>query len=180
MTLLGEPYAPHSPMDGVRLGVGFVPEDRKSEGLVSALTISENISLPNFDLVSIARIWLSGGREGPLTTRMVAQIKIDPRIPRWRTDHLSGGNQQKVVLAKWLAKQPKLLLVDEPTHGVDVGAREQIYRVLDDLVKAGMGVIVVSSYLPEVLRISERILVMRDGRIALEVSRADATEEKYC
>ena len=154
-----------------------MPEDRKSEGLVSGFTISENISLPNYDLVSTARMWLNAARERRLATRMVTELKIDPPIPRWRSNHLSGGNQQKVVLAKWLAKKPKLLLVDEPTHGVDVGAREEIYRVLDALVKDGMGVIVVSSYLPEVLRISDRILVMRDGRIALEVNRADASEE---
>ena len=177
MKLLGQAYSPRSPMDAVKLGVGFVPEDRKSQGLVSAFTISENLSLPNYDLVSTARIWLSAARERRLATRMVTELKIDPPVPRWRSNHLSGGNQQKVVLAKWLAKKPKLLLVDEPTHGVDVGAREEIYRVLDDLVKAGMGVIVVSSYLPEVLRISDRILVMRDGRIALEVDRADASEE---
>jgi ABC-type sugar transport system ATPase subunit len=108
---------------------------------------------------------------------MVGQLRIDPPVPRWRTTHLSGGNQQKVVLAKWLAQEPKLLLVDEPTQGVDVGAREEIYRVIGDLAKAGTGVIVVSSYLPEVLRISDRILVMRDGRIALEVDRAGASEE---
>jgi ABC-type sugar transport system ATPase subunit/ribose/xylose/arabinose/galactoside ABC-type transport system permease subunit len=177
MTLHGKAYAPRSPIDAVRSGVGFVPEDRKSEGLVSTFTISENLSLPNYDLVAAARVWLSPTRERRLAARMVTQLKIEPPIPRWRSNHLSGGNQQKVVLAKWLAKQPKLLLVDEPTHGVDVGAREEIYRVLDNLVKAGMGVIVVSSYLPEVLRISDRILVMRDGRIALEVDRANASEE---
>jgi ribose transport system ATP-binding protein len=177
MKLLGRAYSPRSPIDAVRSGVGFVPEDRKSEGLVSGFTISENLSLPNYDLVSTARMWLNAARERRLATRMVTELKIDPPIPRWRSNHLSGGNQQKVVLAKWLAKKPKLLLVDEPTHGVDVGAREEIYRVLDALVKDGMGVIVVSSYLPEVLRISDRILVMRDGRIALEVNRADASEE---
>ncbi len=90
---------------------------------------------------------------------------------------MSGGNQQKVVLAKWLAKAPKLLLIDEPTHGVDVGAREEIYRVIDGLAETGTGVIVVSSYLPEILRISDRILVMRDGRIALQIDRANASEE---
>ena len=155
-----------------------MPEDRKTEGLVAAFTISENLSLPNYDLVSTARVWLNAARERRLATRMATQLKIDPPIPRWQTSHLSGGNQQKVVLAKWLAKQPKLLLVDEPTHGVDVGAREEIYRVLDDLAKAGMGVIVVSSDPPEGLRISDRILVMRDGRIALEVDRA--TPPKKC
>jgi ABC-type sugar transport system ATPase subunit len=177
MRLDAKVYSPGSPIDAIRLGVGFVPEDRKSEGLVSMFTISENLSLPNNDLVSTARTWLDTEREGRLARRMVAELRIDPPIPRWRTNHLSGGNQQKVVLAKWLAKKPKLLLVDEPTHGVDVGAREEIYRVLDDLVKAGTCVIVVSSYLPEVLRISDRILVMRDGKIALEVDRADASEE---
>ena len=84
-------------------------------------------------------------------------------MPGWQVSHLSDGNQQKVVLGKWLARRPKLLLVDEPTHEVDVGAREEIYRVIDDLARRGAGVMVVSSYLPEVLRISDRILVMREG-----------------
>jgi ABC-type sugar transport system ATPase subunit len=177
MRLEGRPYAPHSPIDAIKAGVGFVPEDRKSEGLVSAFTVSQNLSLPNYDIVSVARIWLDSAREGRLARRMVSELRIDPPVPRWPTNHLSGGNQQKVVLAKWLAKQPKLLLVDEPTHGVDVGAREEIYRVIDDLAKAGTAVVLVSSYLPEVLRISDRILVMRDGRIVLEVERANASEE---
>ena len=177
MRLDGRAYAPQSPVDAVRSAVGFVPEDRKLEGLIPNFTISENLSLPNYDLIAKARIWLDSVRETRLATRMVKQLRIDPPVPRWRTNHLSGGNQQKVVLAKWLAKAPKLLLIDEPTHGVDVGAREEIYRVIDDLATAGTGVIVVSSYLPEVLRISDRILVMRDGRIALEVDRAGASEE---
>jgi ribose transport system ATP-binding protein len=177
MRLEGQPYAPRSPIDAVKAGVGFVPEDRKREGLVSGFTISENLSVPNYDIVSAARIWLDSAREGHLARRMVEELRIDPPVPRWPTNHLSGGNQQKVVLGKWLAKRPKLLLVDEPTHGVDVGAREEIYRVIDDLAKAGTAVLVVSSYLPEVLRISDRIVVMRDGCIALEVERAEASEE---
>ena len=177
MALCGKPYAPRSPSDAVRAGVGFVPEDRKREGLVAEFSISENLTLPNYDLVSTAGIWLDRARERILATRMIKVLTIEPPLPRWRVNHLSGGNQQKVVLAKWLARQPKLLLIDEPTHGVDVGAREEIYRVIDDLAKAGAGVIVVSSYLPEVLRISNRILVMREGRIVLEVDRAHASEE---
>ncbi len=177
MTLNGRAYSPRSPIDAVKAGVGFVPEDRKLEGLVPNFTVSENLSLPNYDLVSTGRIWLDSAREGRLAERMVGQLRIDPPIPRWRTNHLSGGNQQKVVLAKWLVKEPKLLLIDEPTHGVDVGAREEIYRVIDDLAKSGTAVVVVSSYLPEVLRISDRILVMRDGRMVLEVDRAKASEE---
>jgi len=177
MKLQGTTYSPRSPIDAVKSGLGLVPEDRQREGLVSSFTISENLSLPNYDLVSTAGIWLDPTGERRLATRMVAQVKIEPPLPRWRTNHLSGGNQQKLVLAKWLAKKPKLLLIDEPTHGVDVGAREEIYRVIDDLAKTGMAVIVVSSYLPEVLRISDRIVVMRDGRIALEIDRANASEE---
>ena len=177
MWLEGQPYAPRSPIDAVRSGVGFVPEDRKREGLVAGFTVSQNLSLPNYDIVSAARLWLDPAREGRLARRMVSELRIDPPVPRWPTNHLSGGNQQKVVLAKWLAKQQKLLLIDEPTHGVDVGAREEIYRVIDDLAKTGTAVVVVSSYLPEVLRISDRILVMRDGRMVLEVDRANASEE---
>jgi ABC-type sugar transport system ATPase subunit len=177
MMLYGRRYSPSSPAGAVKSGVGFVPEDRKREGLVAAFTVSQNLSLPNYDIVSTARLWLDPGRELRLAQRMVTELRIDPPIPRWPTNHLSGGNQQKVVLAKWLAKRPKLLLIDEPTHGVDVGAREEIYRVIDELAKAGTGVVVVSSYLPEVLRISDRILVMRDGRIFLEVDRASASEE---
>jgi ribose transport system permease protein/ribose transport system ATP-binding protein len=177
MWLEGQPYAPRSPIDAVRSGVGFVPEDRKREGLVAGFTVSQNLSLPNYDIVSVARLWLDPAREVRLARRMVSQLRIEPPVPRWPTNHLSGGNQQKVVLAKWLAKQLKLLLIDEPTHGVDVGAREEIYRVIDDLAKTGTAVVVVSSYLPEVLRISDRILVMRDGRVVLEVGRANASEE---
>ena len=177
MRLDGEPYAPTSPIAAVRKRVGFVPEDRKLEGLVPGFTISENLSLPNYDIVSRARLWLDSSRESHLAKRMVELLRIEPPVPRWRVNHLSGGNQQKVVLAKWLAKKPRLLLIDEPTHGVDVGAREEIYRVIDDLARAGTAVIVVSSYLPEVLRISDRILVMRDGRVVLEVDRANADEE---
>jgi ribose transport system ATP-binding protein len=177
MTLAAAPYMPRSPIDAIKAGVGFVPEDRRLEGLVAGFTVSENISLPNYGLVSDGGLWLDFSREESLARRMVGQLRIEPPLPRWRTSHLSGGNQQKVVLAKWLVKRPKLLLVDEPTHGVDVGAREEIYRVIGDLAHAGAGVIIVSSYLPEVLRISDRILVMREGRIALEIDRAAASEE---
>jgi ABC-type sugar transport system ATPase subunit/ribose/xylose/arabinose/galactoside ABC-type transport system permease subunit len=177
MRLRGKVYAPRSPIDAVASGIGFVPEDRKLEGLVSGFSISENLSLPNYDLVSAMGVWLDPPRERILAMRMLEALKIDPPIPGWRVNHLSGGNQQKVVLGKWLVRRPALLLIDEPTHGVDVGAREEIYRIIDELAKAGTGVIVVSSYLPEVLRISDRIIVMREGRIALEVGRASATEE---
>ena len=177
MTLLGSPYAPRSPIEAAAAGVGFIPEDRKLEGLVPGFSTSHNLALPNHGLVSNFGFWLDWGREHALATAMVRDLKIEPPVPGWRVSHLSGGNQQKVVLGKWLARRPKLLLIDEPTHGVDVGAREEIYRVIDELAGQGAGVVVVSSYLPEVLRISDRILVMREGRIVLETARTEATEE---
>jgi len=177
MTLFGNPYAPASPIEASASGVGFIPEDRKLEGLVPRFSTSRNLALPSLRFISDFGFWLDRGRERALAMDMVNRLKIEPPLPGWQVSRLSGGNQQKVVLGKWLARRPKLLLVDEPTHGVDVGAREEIYRVIDDLARRGAGVMVVSSYLPEVLRISDRILVMREGRIVLETPRTAATEE---
>jgi ABC-type sugar transport system ATPase subunit len=177
MRLRGKAYAPRSPVEASAAGVGFIPEDRKLEGFVPAFSISRNLALPSLGTVSNFGVWLDRGRERTLATDMVKNLRIEPPVPGWLVSRLSGGNQQKVVLGKWLARRPKLLLVDEPTHGVDVGAREEIYRVIDDLARQGAGVVVVSSYLPEVLRISDRILVMREGRIVLETPRTNASEE---
>ncbi len=177
MRLHGKPYAPRSPTEASAAGVGFIPEDRKLEGLVPRFSISRNLALPSLQAVSNFGVWLDRSRERTLAMEMIKNLKIEPPVPGWQVSRLSGGNQQKVVLGKWLARRPKLLLVDEPTHGVDVGAREEIYRVIDDLARRGAGVVVVSSYLPEVLRISDRILVMREGRVVLETPRGDASEE---
>jgi ABC-type sugar transport system ATPase subunit len=176
MRLLGKPYAPRSPVDASAAGVGLIPEDRKPAGFVPAFSISRNLSLPSLRTVSNLELWLDHGRERTLAMDMVKNLRIEPPVAGWLVSRLSGGNQQKVVLGKWLARRPKLLLVDEPTHGVDVGAREEFYPVIDDLARQGAGV-VVSSYLPEVLRISDRILVMREGRIVLETPRTNASEE---
>ena len=177
MRLRDKPYAPRSPVEASAAGVGFIPEDRKLEGFVPGFSISRNLALPSLGTVSNFGVWLDRGRERTLAADMVKNLRIKPPVPGWLVSRLSGGNQQKVVLGKWLARRPKLLLVDEPTHGVDVGAREEIYRVIDDLARQGAGVVVVSSYLPEVLRISDRILVMREGRIVLETPRTNASEE---
>jgi ABC-type sugar transport system ATPase subunit len=177
MTLRGAPHAPSSPIEAAAAGIGFIPEDRKLEGLVPSFSTSQNLALPNHDLVSRFGFWLDRTRERALAVEKVKDLKIEPPVPGWRVSHLSGGNQQKVVLGKWLASKPTLLLIDEPTHGVDVGAREEIYRVIDELARQGAGIVVVSSYLPEVLRISDRIVVMREGRIVLEVPRTEASEE---
>jgi len=110
--------------------------------------------------------------------RLIARLSLQPPSPDWPVRTLSGGNQQKAVLARWLARDVKALLVDEPTRGVDVGAKDEIYKLMDELARAGMAILMISSYLPEILQMSDRILVMREGRIVLELPRSEATEER--
>jgi ribose transport system ATP-binding protein len=109
--------------------------------------------------------------------RMVTELKIDPPVPRWRSNHLSGGNQQKVVLGKWLARKPLVLILDEPTRGVDVGARGEIYAIIDELAASGVGIWMISSDMEEVLGISDRIVVLHEGQLAGELQREDLNEE---
>lgn len=178
ITMQGKPLRPRSPRDTRRVGIGFVPEDRKRDGLVASMSISENISLPNYDAISRFGGWIDHRRERDLAKRMVSSLNVQPPGVRRLVRHLSGGNQQKVVLGKWLARSPALLLIDEPTQGVDVGAKEEIYRLIDDLATSGVSIVMVSSYLPEVLRMSDRVLVMREGQMVLDTLRTDASEER--
>src|SRR5581483_948482 len=137
-----------------------------------------NISLANFGFISRLLGWIEQTRERLLATRLIDRLAVQPSSPTWRVRNLSGGNQQKVVLARWLARNVKVLLVDEPTRGVDVGAKDEIYRLMDELARSGMAIMMISSYLPEILQMSDRILVMREGRIVLELSRQQASEER--
>ena len=177
MTLLGSPYAPRSPIEAAAAGIEFVPEDRKLEGLVPDFSTSHNLALPNHGLVSNFGFWLDRRRERALAIDMVKRLKIeppDPELARQSPQRRQSAESRSQQMARAAAEA---LLIDEPTHGVDVGAREEIYRVIDDLARKGAGVLAVSSYLPEVLRISDRILVMREGRIVLETPRTEAPEE---
>jgi ribose transport system ATP-binding protein len=172
----GETVVVSSPAKARALGLAFVPEDRKLKGLVLADTISDNIALPSFAQLSrfgIRRL----SREESAATRQIRNLAIACRNHRQASSTLSGGNQQKIVLGKWLETQPRILLLDEPTRGIDVGAKQEIHDLIIALAEEGLAVVVVSSELPELLHLSDRILVMSEGRPQGIVSRAEASEE---
>ena len=166
----------NSPVDAVAAGLGFVPEDRGLQGLVLKLPVQENIVLPTLNDHSRAG-WMD--RRGLRNTAQNYVDKLNIRTPhlQQKVMFLSGGNQQKVVLAKWLALQPKVLIMDEPTRGIDVGAKAEVHALMSQLAQAGMGIIMISSELPEILGMSDRVLVMHEGRAAAILDRAEATQE---
>jgi ribose transport system ATP-binding protein len=155
----------------------LVPEDRKLQGLILEMTMQQNIGLAALRSSVRAKAFISFGRERRDTASMIQKMLLRPPNPRQIVQTLSGGNQQKVVLAKWLLLQPRVLLLDEPTRGVDVGAKEEIYHLIEQAAEAGAAVLFVSSELPEVLGLADRILVMHEGRLAGELGRTEATEE---
>jgi ABC-type sugar transport system ATPase subunit len=165
------------PKDAVTAGIAYVPEDRKSMGLVLGGGVGTNIS--SAALRSVARgPFVDHPAENRLIGKYVSRLRVRTPSFQQRTGLLSGGNQQKVLLAKWLAVQPAVLIVDEPTRGVDIGTKAEIYTLFDELVREGIAILIISSDLPEVLALADRILIMRHGRLSGELSRADATEEK--
>jgi rhamnose transport system ATP-binding protein len=172
----GQKVSAGNPRTAVRAGMGLLTEDRKRLGLLLELSIRENASLANLD--EISRFWLvDKKRERGVVDQYLGGLRL--RAGSWEqpVSSLSGGNQQKVLLARWLATKAKVLMFDEPTKGVDVGAKAEIYKVIGDLAAEGLGVVVVSSYLPEVLGLADRVLVMREGSVAGELPAAGATEE---
>jgi ABC-type sugar transport system ATPase subunit len=160
-----------SPRDAIAAGIGLLTEDRKLQGLVLGHSVRENFGLPNLDRLS-NRGFVKLGREREEFGDYVRQLRI--RVPNQeaRACNLSGGNQQKVVLAKWLARNCEVLIFDEPTRGVDVGAKFEIYLLMNELVAAGKSILMISSELPEVLGMADRILVMHEGRVTGEISDA--------
>ena len=176
MRVKGRAYRPGGPWDAMAVGIGMVPEDRKQSGLFPAMDVSANIAASVLPKVS-ARGMVRADRADALAARYVRELRIATPSLRQAVGNLSGGNQQKVLLAKWLALGPDLLIVDEPTRGVDVGARAEIYRILRMLAANGMALLVVSSDLPEVLALADRIVVMADGRTVGELPGATADEE---
>jgi L-arabinose transport system ATP-binding protein len=165
------------PSDSIRAGIGFAPEERKAEALLLQRSVRDNAAL--VVLRSVSRwIFVRPRAERALAQEYITRLRIRTPSTEQLVGNLSGGNQQKVVLARWLATKPRLLLLDEPTRGIDVGARSEIYAIIDELAHQGVAVVVVSSELPEVLGISDRIYVMAGGRISGEVTRAEATEER--
>jgi ABC-type sugar transport system ATPase subunit len=166
----------HSPRRAILAGIGLVPEDRKEQGLVPGLSVRQNISMPMLKALSRMNV-VSTGRERHLAEAYVDKLAIKTPTIEQKATFLSGGNQQRVVIAKWLATQPKLLIVDEPTRGVDIGAKSEIHALLCALAGEGMAIMMISSDLPEVLAMSDRVLVMRKGRIAADIPAVEATQE---
>ena len=165
-----------SPLASMAAGVALVPEDRRQQGLVMDLGIDRNVALAS--LARLSRFGLiSRTRERDLAATWANRLQLKFGRLTNAVSTLSGGNQQKVVLSKWLARDPSLLIIDEPTRGIDVGTKAEVHRILDGLVADGLAVLMISSELPEVLGVSDRILVMREGRITAELSRAEANED---
>jgi ribose transport system ATP-binding protein len=164
------------PADAVKAGVVLLPEDRKKDGLVLGMEVKKNISLPCLEAVETMGL-LNDKKETVLAKKHIQQLGIKTPDEKQITKNLSGGNQQKIVLAKWLERNPKILLLDEPTRGIDVNAKNEMYKLMQELVGKGMGIIMVSSELTEVLTVSNRILVMAEGKITAEIAAADATED---
>ena len=167
----------HSPEDAVRQGIGLLPEDRKHHGLVLGMSVEENVTLASLKKAMKNGV-LSKKSEAEFAQKYVEAMRIKTPHLRQKVKFLSGGNQQKVVIGKWLMTGGKVLIFDEPTRGIDVAAKAEIYRIMGELASQGMAIIMISSELPEVLGMSDRIVVMCGGRIAGEMSRSEATQEK--
>ncbi len=165
-----------SPQEAIKAGIVLVPEDRKKDGLVLGLDVKTNISLSILNEIRKAGM-LDKSKELKLAEKYTASLRIKTPSPHQQVKNLSGGNQQKVVLARCLATNPKVLMLDEPTRGIDANAKNEIYKLILELSEAGLGIIVVSSELPEILAVSDRVLVMSEGKITAEFSSADANED---
>lgn len=176
VVLGGRTLDPKRPRDAVRRGLGYLSEDRRSSGIVGQLSIRENVALSSLSMQARYGV-MNTLREKRLAETTVERLRIASSGIEKKVRDLSGGNQQKVVLGKWIAAGVDVLILDEPTRGIDVGAKAEVYQLINDLAAEGKAVIVVSSYLPEVLGVSDRVLVMRGGRIVGEHARGEATSE---
>lgn len=166
------------PMDAIRNGVVLAPEDRKKDGLCTKLSIRHNLTLPNLDIVCNKLGVVDSKKEEALCDKAVVDLKIKAPNVEVDSGNLSGGNQQKVVVGKWLARDSRVVIFDEPTRGIDVGAKVEIYNLMNELKKQGIAVMFVSSEMPEVMGIADRIIVMCDGRITGEVMARDTTQNE--
>lgn len=173
----GEKCLINSPADAIRAGIGFITEDRKFQGLVLGMSVGENISLASLAQFC-ANGFINDEHEEQMITENIEKLNIRTPGATQLVKNLSGGNQQKVVIAKWLATHPKVLIMDEPTRGVDVGAKAEIYHIMNMLTAGGVGIVMISSELPEILGMSDRVLVMHRGRLVAQMSVNEATQEK--
>jgi ribose transport system ATP-binding protein len=166
-----------STANAIKAGIALVPEDRKKHGLVLGLDVKTNISLSCLNQIENAVGFLNNKADVELSKQYISSLKIKTTSEKQLVKNLSGGNQQKVVIAKCIATSPKVLMLDEPTRGIDINAKMEIYKLIDELAASGLGIIMVSSELPEILAISDRVLVMADGRITAEFETLNATED---
>ncbi len=177
MLIDGKPLVLNSPSDAIRQGIALVPEDRKQHGLLVDMAVRENVGLPGLEQNQHWLGFLNASCELQATAEMTERLSIKTPSPEQKVRFLSGGNQQKVVIGKWLALGPRLLLLDEPTRGIDVGAKQEIYALMEKLAAQGLAILFVSSEMEEVLGMSDRTLVMCEGRLAGELSRAQLSEQ---
>lgn len=173
----GKTLCLRSNRDAVNAGMALVPEDRKTQGLILEMSVRDNIGLPGLNRHKIAGAFLNRAREKLDSQQMVQEMNIRTPNDHQRVQFLSGGNQQKVVIGKWLSMEPRVLLMDEPTRGVDIGAKQEIYRLMEGLAEKGVAVLFVSSEMEEVLSMSDRALVMHEGQISGELQRHELSEQ---
>lgn len=167
-----------STQDAISKGFALVPEDRRKHGLISNFTVVQNVSLATLKNISGFLQKINFKKEREITDRYIAQLRIKTPSGQTEISNLSGGNQQKAIIAKWLESKPSILILDEPTRGIDIGAKSEIYHIIHELAAQGTSIIIISSELPEVIGLSDRILVMASGRITGEFNREEATPEK--
>ena len=166
-----------NPRESIDLGINLIPEDRRREGIALKLSVKDNINLPVYPRITKIG-FVDRKKEKEIAQTYVQLLSIKTPSLSHRVENLSGGNQQKVVVAKGLASQSRVFIMDEPTTGIDVGAKEEIYQLINNIAREGAGVIFISSYMPELMAICDRILVMRDGKIVADIERKDFDEEK--
>jgi ABC-type sugar transport system ATPase subunit len=176
MRVAGAPYRARSPTEAIQRGIALVNEDRKAHGLFLKLNVTFNTTISA--LRSLCRLGvIQRAKERALVQKTIKDLRIKTPHAKFMVLNMSGGNQQKVILARWLSIDTKILIMDEPTRGIDVGSKAEIYQLMDELTKRGVGIIMISSELPEVQGMSDRVLVMREGTIVGELARAEASEE---
>jgi ribose transport system ATP-binding protein len=178
MTLAGKSYHPRDTSEGVEAGVGLVPEDRKAQALLLDAPIRWNITLSVLKRISWRGLFLQRRPERRIASEMVQTVNVKCQTPEQPARSLSGGNQQRMIFGRWIATRPKLLLLDEPTRGVDVGAKAEIYKLIEEEREKGMAIVVASSELEELLELCHRIVVLKDGRIAANFDRASFSKER--
>lgn len=176
ISVAGSEVRIRKPIDAITAGLALVTEDRKDEGLLLEMSVRDNLSMPNLTAVSTSG-FLSAGKEKELSETMIQKLHVKTSSAAQAVGSLSGGNQQKVVIGKWLATNPQVFILDEPTRGVDIGAKKEIYDLMNQLASQGVAIVMISSELPEVLGMSDRILVMHEGKLSGHFTREEATQE---